>query len=121
MNSRLLAAAPLIVAVALLSACGNSDSSESGDSVPENTASAPAVAGGAAGFLETLKNSDIHFSSDAVAIETGKQVCVEMKAGKPLLNVAGEMKGVADAGQAAIVAGAAVQAFCPDLVGKIGS
>lgn len=118
MKSRLLLASPLIAAVALLSACGGSDDAADQAATSESQTEAPQM--GTAGYLQTLKNSDISFSSDTAAIEAGKKVCQEMKAGKSLITAAGDMKGVDDTGKATIAAGAAVATFCPDQISKIG-
>ena len=66
------------------------------------------------GYLDVLKESNVHYDSDAEAIAAGKKACDRMRGGKTGLEVSEEMNVGDDFTSGAIVVGAAVSAFCPD-------
>ncbi|GAC79931.1 Protein of unknown function [Gordonia malaquae] len=102
MRARLLFIAPVIAGAAFLGAC--SDDGSSSDSTDR------------AAYLKALEASNITFANEDEAVAVGEQACADLKAGKSVLEVAQNIEGK-DAGQGAIIVGAATGSFCRDQIG----
>ncbi|ALG83685.1 DUF732 domain-containing protein [Gordonia phthalatica] len=112
MKFRVLLAAPLIAGVALLSACGGSDDSGSADKSDAATQT----------YLKVVNSSGTSFANDDDAVDAGKKVCSDLKSGTSMLDVTKDLESKAGGQQQAMmVASAAIGAFCPDQLDKVGA
>ena len=111
MRFRTLLAAPLIAGVALLSACGGDD----GDGGATSSDAATQT------YLKVVNSSNASFEDDDEAVDAGKKVCSDLESGSSMLDVSKDLESeVGGQQQAMTVVSAAIGAFCPGQIDKIG-
>lgn len=106
MKTRHLLFAPLIAALALLTACG--DDSSAGDDAHTKA------------YLKVVNGVGAGFESDDAAVAAGKKACSDLESGKSMSEVTNDLKAEAgNVASAAAVVGAAISSFCPDQKDKM--
>lgn len=101
--------APMVVAVALVSAACGSDDSDSG--APDSSQRQA--------YLSAVKLSGVKFADDDEAVSVGQKICEDLENGTSVSDAAKGVSQAANSGQGAAVVGAAMGSFCPGAAGDM--